>query len=45
METHDPVLSKLGAGREKDIDFARSAAGPRLQARAGAQPAGACLQP
>jgi hypothetical protein len=26
METHDLVLSKLGAGREKDIDFARSAA-------------------
>lgn len=27
METQDLVLSKLGAGREKDIDFARSAAG------------------
>mgnify|MGYP001823006993 FL=1 len=26
METHDLVLSKLGAGREKDIDFAKSAA-------------------
>lgn len=26
MEAHDLVLSKLGAGREKDIDFARSAA-------------------
>jgi len=26
MEAHDVVLSKLGAGREKDIDFARSAA-------------------
>jgi hypothetical protein len=26
MEPHDLVLSKLGAGREKDIDFARSAA-------------------
>lgn len=25
MEAHDLVLSKLGAGREKDIDFARSA--------------------
>jgi hypothetical protein len=24
METHDLVLSKLGAGREKDFDFARS---------------------
>ena len=26
MEAHDLVLSKLGAGREKDVDFARSAA-------------------
>jgi hypothetical protein len=26
METHDLVLSKLGAGREKDIEFAKSAA-------------------
>jgi hypothetical protein len=26
MEAHDLVLSKLGAGREKDIDFARSTA-------------------
>ena len=26
MEAHDLLLSKLGAGREKDIDFARSAA-------------------
>lgn len=26
MEAHDLVLSKLGAGREKDFDFARSAA-------------------
>lgn len=26
MEVHDLVLSKLGAGREKDFDFARSAA-------------------
>ena len=26
MEPHDLVLSKLGAGREKDLDFARSAA-------------------
>lgn len=26
MEAHDLVLSKLGAGREKDLDFARSAA-------------------
>jgi len=26
MEPHDLVLSKLGAGREKDIDFAKSAA-------------------
>jgi hypothetical protein len=26
MEAHDLVLSKLGAGREKDIDFAKSAA-------------------
>ncbi len=26
MEVHDLVLSKLGAGREKDIDFAKSAA-------------------
>jgi len=26
MEAHDLVLSKLGAGRQKDIDFARSAA-------------------
>jgi hypothetical protein len=26
MEPHDLVLSKLGAGREKDLDFARSVA-------------------
>jgi hypothetical protein len=26
MEPHDLVLSKLGAGREKDLDFARGAA-------------------
>jgi hypothetical protein len=26
MELHDLVLSKLGAGREKDLDFARSVA-------------------
>ncbi len=26
MEAHDLVLSKLGAGREKDLDFAQSAA-------------------
>lgn len=26
MEAHDLVLSKLGAGREKDIGFAKSAA-------------------
>jgi hypothetical protein len=26
MEVHDLVLSKLGAGREKDIDFAKGAA-------------------
>ena len=26
MDPHDLVLSKLGAGREKDLDFARSAA-------------------
>ena len=26
MEPHDLVLSKLGAGREKDIEFARTAA-------------------
>jgi hypothetical protein len=26
MEAHDLVLSKLGAGREKDFDFAKSAA-------------------
>lgn len=26
MEVHDLVLSKLGAGREKDVDFARGAA-------------------
>jgi predicted nuclease of predicted toxin-antitoxin system len=26
MEAHDLVLSKLGAGREKDLDFAKSAA-------------------
>jgi hypothetical protein len=27
MEPHDLVLSKLGAGREKDLEFARDAAG------------------
>lgn len=26
MDAHDLVISKLGAGREKDLDFARSAA-------------------
>jgi hypothetical protein len=26
MEPSDLILSKLGAGREKDLDFARSAA-------------------
>lgn len=26
MDPHDLVLSKLGAGREKDFDFARSTA-------------------
>jgi hypothetical protein len=26
MDPHDLVLSKLGAGREKDLDFARSTA-------------------
>jgi hypothetical protein len=26
MEPHDVVLSKLGAGREKDLEFARAAA-------------------
>jgi hypothetical protein len=26
MEPHDLVLSKLGAGREKDLDFARDVA-------------------
>lgn len=26
MEAHDLVLGKLGAGREKEIDFANSAA-------------------
>jgi hypothetical protein len=25
MEPHDLVLSKLGAGRDKDLEFARSA--------------------
>jgi hypothetical protein len=33
MEAHDVVLSKLGAGREKDIDFARSAAALALVQR------------
>lgn len=33
MEAHDLVLSKLGAGREKDIEFARSAAALRLVQR------------
>ncbi len=26
MEPHDLILSKLGAGREKDLEFARAAA-------------------
>jgi hypothetical protein len=30
MEAHDLVLSKLGAGRPKDIDFARTAARQKL---------------
>jgi hypothetical protein len=33
MEAHDLVLSKLGAGRDKDLDFARSAAELRLLQR------------
>lgn len=33
MEAHDLVLSKLGAGRGKDLDFARSAAGLDLLRR------------
>lgn len=33
MEVHDLVLSKLGAGREKDLDFARSAAALKLLRR------------
>ena len=33
MAPHDPVLSKLGAGRGKDLDFARSAAAARLVRR------------
>jgi hypothetical protein len=33
MEAHDLVLSKLGAGREKDLDFARSAAALELVQR------------
>src|ERR1700687_2863610 len=30
MEAHDRVLSKLGAGREKDLEFARSTAQLKL---------------
>jgi hypothetical protein len=30
MEAHDLVLSKLGAGREKDLEFARSTAKLKL---------------
>jgi hypothetical protein len=33
MEPHDLVISKLGAGREKDLEFARSAAGLGLVSR------------
>lgn len=33
MEPHDLVLSKLGAGREKDLDFARAVARLRLVER------------
>ncbi|MEX2050572.1 MAG: DUF6036 family nucleotidyltransferase [Steroidobacteraceae bacterium] len=33
MEAHDLVLSKLGAGREKDIEFAKSAASLALVQR------------
>jgi hypothetical protein len=33
MEVHDLVLSKLGAGREKDIDFAKGAAALALVQR------------
>ncbi len=33
MEAHDLVLSKLGAGREKDIDFAKGAAAIALVQR------------
>ena len=33
MEVHDLVLSKLGAGREKDIDFAKDAAALALVRR------------
>jgi len=33
METHDLVLSKLGAGREKDIEFAKAAAALALVQR------------
>lgn len=33
MDTQDFVLSKLGARREKDLDFARSAAELRLLQR------------
>lgn len=35
MEPTDLVLSKLGAGREKDFDFARSAATLYLVTEAG----------
>ncbi len=34
MDPHDVVLSKLGAGREKDLDFAKSAAALGLVRRA-----------
>lgn len=33
MESHDLVVSKLGAGREKDFDFAKSAASLKLVGR------------
>jgi len=33
MEAHDRVLSRLGAGHEKDLDFAKSVATLRLLQR------------
>ena len=47
LEPHDLVLSKLGAGRERDVDFARVAAAhgivdaAELRARAGRLPVAA----